>query len=119
MSDPSVDDEAVGGAEASTDDGDLIPQSLMTPLLWVAIGAVAASFVISFSSTQTVNGVVVDFKDYGAAGGGGLAILLGLLSLKDALSPLAGSQKLPRLGIIAVVAVLGAYRLIHGLGLLV
>ena len=104
---------------AMSDEEDLMPQTLMTTAIWSLAAVVGAAFLLSFSTEQTVNGEVVAFKDYGAIGGGGLALLLAAVALKDVFSPLAGKQKLPRLGVVGVLSALAVYRVLYGLGLFV
>ncbi|MCB9797646.1 MAG: hypothetical protein H6741_33570 [Alphaproteobacteria bacterium] len=99
-------------------DDDPLPQPLMTGPIWMAAAALALSFMVSFTNQRTVNGEVVEFKDWGAAGGGALALLLALPALKEALGPLAGDKKLPRLAILGLIGLGALYRLAYGLGLL-
>lgn len=108
------------GSESAVDaEDDLMPQPLMTTAIWSVVAVVAAAFLLSFSSQETVNGEVVAFKDYGAIGGGGLGLLLAAVALKDVVSPLAGKRRLPRLGILVVLSALAVYRILYGLGLFV
>ena len=98
---------------------DLLPQKLMTGSLWMAAACLAGAFIVSITTQQTVNGEVVSFMDYGAIGGSAAAVLFALVSLKDALSPLAGSKKLPRLGLIGVLSAVAIFRFLFGMGMFV
>ena len=111
---------------AMSDEEDLMPQPLMTTAIWSLAAVVGAAFLLSFSTfllsfsiEQTFNGEVVAFKDYGAIGGGGLALLLAAVALKDVFSPLAGNQKFPRLGVVGVLSALAVCLVVYGLGLFV
>ncbi len=103
----------------SDEEEDLMPQSLVTPTISAMAAAVGASLVLSISSSQTLNGEVVAFKDWGAVAGGGVALLLGLVALKDVFGALAGSKRFPRLGIVAVLSGVALWRIVYGLGLLI
>lgn len=102
-----------------SDTEDLVPQKLMTTAMWIMTAGLAIAFLIKITSVQTVGGELVAFKDYGAIAGGTMALFGALPALRDALSPLSISRKMPRLGIISLVGVLAAGRLVHGLGLLI
>ena len=102
-----------------SDTEDLVPQKLMTPSMWLMTAGLAIAFAIQVTSVKSSGGELVAFKDYGAITGGAMALFGSLPALKDALSPLAVSRKLPRLGIISVLGVLAAVRLVHGLGLFI
>ena len=104
---------------AMDEEEDLLPQKLMTGAMWAAAAALAASMAISIESSSSLNGVITEFKDWGAVAGGAAALVLSLVSLKDVFSPRAGSKRIPRLGVLAVLCVLAVWRLAHGLGLLV
>ena len=105
--------------DETPEDDELLPQKLMTGSIWATGAALAGAFMLSITNQQVVNGEITSFIDYGAIAGGGLALLLAAVALKDALSPLAGRQKMPRLGIIGVLSLLAAFRLLYGLGMFV
>lgn len=87
-----------------------------TPLAIAALASALLPFFVHFtsSSTRTTNGVVVAdfFRDYPAIGGGGLAVVLGLVLLAS--KSAAMGVKGPLAGLCVV---LGAYHLFHGFGL--
>lgn len=102
-----------------SDTEDLVPQKLMTSARWIMTAGLAIAFLIKITSVKAVGGELIAFKDYGAIAGGSMALFAALPALRDALSPLSMSRKMPRLGIISLLGVLAADRLVHGLGLLI
>jgi len=100
-----------------SENDDLLPQKLMTGPIWITVACLVVAFVVSVTTQQTINGEIVAFKDYGALGGSAMALLFALISLKDALSPLAGSKKMPRLGLIGLLSAVAVFRLLFGMGL--
>ena len=61
------------------------PDRLMTATLKAALVAATLSLCVHLTTTRTINGVVVEFTDYGAVAGGVAAVLIALFGLKDVL----------------------------------
>ena len=97
-------------------DDDTLPTPLLTTGLYVAAGALAASFVVAVTSVRTSNGEVVFFRDWGAVGLGAVALLAALGSVPAALSPLEAQHRLKRLAISGGIGLLASYRVLYGLG---
>jgi len=88
----------------------------LSSVVMMAAGAVAASYVVSMEFIRTVNGEIVAFKDWGAVVMGAVAVLLGLLTFvkKD-----FGSSRGLGMGVAIGAILLGAFRVVYGLGLFI
>jgi hypothetical protein len=98
--------------------GDLIPQKLMTRPMWASAAALVVAMTVSVSSSQTRDGELISFVDYGAAGGGLLALVLAAMAYTDGCGPLAAHQGLPRMVVLALISLIAAWRVLYGLGAL-
>jgi TPR repeat protein len=99
----------------SDDENPSAADALKSPLAIAAIAAALVPFFVHISSqsSTTVNGVTQTvFRDYVAIGGGALALLAAILFALTGAGP-----KAVKAGVAAVVALLGAYHVVHGLGL--